>query len=160
VSCYDLSFIFFSSWWMRHIQVFSLWCISPRSNGGLSFTTVDVGNVLSISGTLNPKTPHPKPYVRLTPTSCNELSVHQHPIHHAFTGLHWGFRLHVFPVYHCGLLFHSSSLPLNSRLSSLSKCFDISVITLWGIWICLGFLFSLVWVAPSNTLGLLFCVWW
>jgi hypothetical protein len=30
--------------------VFSLWCISPRSNGGLSFTTVDVGNVLSISG--------------------------------------------------------------------------------------------------------------
>jgi hypothetical protein len=73
---------------MAHTEVFSLWCISPRSNGGLSFTTVDVGNVLSISGTLNPKTPHPKPYVRLTPTSCNELSVHQHPIHHAFTGLH------------------------------------------------------------------------
>jgi len=35
---------------MAHTEVFSLWCISPRSNGGLSFTTVDVGNVLSISG--------------------------------------------------------------------------------------------------------------
>ncbi|CAM6051986.1 unnamed protein product [Sphagnum compactum] len=35
---------------MAHTEVFSLWCISPRSSGGLSFTTVDVGNVLTISG--------------------------------------------------------------------------------------------------------------
>lgn len=32
------------------LQVFSLWCVSPASNGGLSYTTDDVGNILAISG--------------------------------------------------------------------------------------------------------------
>jgi hypothetical protein len=33
------------------MQIFSLWCVSPTSTGGLSFTTADVGEVLAISGT-------------------------------------------------------------------------------------------------------------
>jgi len=32
------------------LQVFSLWAVSDRSYGGLSFTTTDVGNVLAASG--------------------------------------------------------------------------------------------------------------
>ncbi|KAK4339470.1 hypothetical protein RND71_040932 [Anisodus tanguticus] len=32
------------------LQIFSLWAVSPRKFGGLSFTTADVGEVLSISG--------------------------------------------------------------------------------------------------------------
>ncbi|CAJ1977972.1 unnamed protein product [Sphenostylis stenocarpa] len=35
---------------IAYLEVFSLWAVSPRSLGGLSFTTDDVGNVLSISG--------------------------------------------------------------------------------------------------------------
>ncbi|XP_045800504.1 protein ZINC INDUCED FACILITATOR-LIKE 1-like isoform X2 [Trifolium pratense] len=31
-------------------EVFSLWCVSPQSLGGLNFSTNDVGNVLTISG--------------------------------------------------------------------------------------------------------------
>jgi hypothetical protein len=34
------------------MQIFSLWCVSPTSTGGLSFTTADVGEVLAISGTI------------------------------------------------------------------------------------------------------------
>ena len=32
------------------LQIFSLWCVSPASNGGLGYTTDDVGNILAISG--------------------------------------------------------------------------------------------------------------
>ncbi|KAK4285253.1 hypothetical protein QN277_001980 [Acacia crassicarpa] len=35
---------------MAYQEVFSLWAVSPRRLGGLSYTTNDVGNVLSISG--------------------------------------------------------------------------------------------------------------
>ncbi|KAJ8529357.1 hypothetical protein K7X08_036192 [Anisodus acutangulus] len=35
------------SFWL---PIFSLWAVSPRKFGGLSFTTADVGEVLSISG--------------------------------------------------------------------------------------------------------------
>ncbi|KAI9075835.1 hypothetical protein K1719_013800 [Acacia pycnantha] len=35
---------------MAYQEVFSLWAVSPRRLGGLSYTTSDVGNVLSISG--------------------------------------------------------------------------------------------------------------
>ena len=31
-------------------QIFSLWAVSPRKNGGLSFSTADVGEVLAFSG--------------------------------------------------------------------------------------------------------------
>ncbi|CAK9201516.1 unnamed protein product [Sphagnum troendelagicum] len=35
---------------MAYTEIFSLWCVSPTSTGGLSFTTADVGEVLAISG--------------------------------------------------------------------------------------------------------------
>ncbi|KAM0034005.1 putative major facilitator superfamily, MFS transporter superfamily [Helianthus debilis subsp. tardiflorus] len=35
---------------MAYSEIFSLWAISPRSLGGLSYTTEDVGTVLSITG--------------------------------------------------------------------------------------------------------------
>ncbi|KAJ1283250.1 hypothetical protein BS78_03G114100 [Paspalum vaginatum] len=37
---------------VAYAEVFSLWAVSDRSFGGLSFTTTDVGNVLSLSGLL------------------------------------------------------------------------------------------------------------
>ncbi|KAK4485602.1 hypothetical protein RD792_008245 [Penstemon davidsonii] len=36
---------------MAYSEVFSLWAVSPRKIGGLSYTTSDVGEVLSITGT-------------------------------------------------------------------------------------------------------------
>ncbi|KAM1263234.1 hypothetical protein ACFX2G_028870 [Malus domestica] len=35
---------------MAYTEIFSLWAVSPRKLGGLSFTTEDVGEVLAISG--------------------------------------------------------------------------------------------------------------
>lgn len=35
---------------MAYSEIFSLWCVSPRSQGGLGLTTTDVGQVLAISG--------------------------------------------------------------------------------------------------------------
>ncbi|KAK9265536.1 hypothetical protein L1049_001719 [Liquidambar formosana] len=35
---------------MAYAEIFSLWAISPRKYGGLSYSTVDVGEVLAISG--------------------------------------------------------------------------------------------------------------
>ncbi|KAH8951267.1 hypothetical protein BDL97_09G018300 [Sphagnum fallax] len=35
---------------MAYVEVFSLWCVSPKSNGGLGFTTADVGEILGLSG--------------------------------------------------------------------------------------------------------------
>ncbi|XP_018733353.2 protein ZINC INDUCED FACILITATOR-LIKE 1 isoform X2 [Eucalyptus grandis] len=35
---------------VAYVEIFSLWAVSPRQYGGLSFTTEDVGTVLSISG--------------------------------------------------------------------------------------------------------------
>lgn len=35
---------------MAYTEIFSLWAVSPRKLGGLSFTTEDVGEVLSITG--------------------------------------------------------------------------------------------------------------
>ncbi|PHT71280.1 Protein ZINC INDUCED FACILITATOR 1, partial [Capsicum annuum] len=35
---------------MTYLEIFSLWAVSPRSRGGLSFTTADVGQVLAITG--------------------------------------------------------------------------------------------------------------
>ncbi|KAG8367756.1 hypothetical protein BUALT_Bualt16G0105900 [Buddleja alternifolia] len=35
---------------MAYSEIFSLWAVSPRKFGGLSFTTADVGEVLSITG--------------------------------------------------------------------------------------------------------------
>ncbi|KAL3731838.1 hypothetical protein ACJRO7_028667 [Eucalyptus globulus] len=35
---------------MAYTEIFSLWAVSPRRYGGLSYTTEDVGNVLAISG--------------------------------------------------------------------------------------------------------------
>ncbi|XP_031382712.1 protein ZINC INDUCED FACILITATOR-LIKE 1-like isoform X2 [Punica granatum] len=35
---------------MAYSEIFSLWAVSPRKFGGLSYSTEDVGNVLSISG--------------------------------------------------------------------------------------------------------------
>ncbi|KAK6127134.1 hypothetical protein DH2020_039125 [Rehmannia glutinosa] len=35
---------------MAYSEIFSLWAVSPRKLGGLSFTTADVGEVLSITG--------------------------------------------------------------------------------------------------------------
>ncbi|KAK6244377.1 hypothetical protein QUC31_010786 [Theobroma cacao] len=35
---------------MAYAEIFSLWAVSPRKNGGLSYSTADVGEVLAISG--------------------------------------------------------------------------------------------------------------
>ncbi|KAJ7569919.1 hypothetical protein O6H91_01G100400 [Diphasiastrum complanatum] len=35
---------------MAYTEIFSLWAVSPKKHGGLSFTSSDVGNVLSVSG--------------------------------------------------------------------------------------------------------------
>ncbi|THG12555.1 hypothetical protein TEA_005217 [Camellia sinensis var. sinensis] len=35
---------------MAYTEIFSLWAVSPRSYGGLSYTTADVGEVLAVSG--------------------------------------------------------------------------------------------------------------
>lgn len=35
---------------MAYTEIFSLWAVSPRSHGGLSYTTNDVGEVLAVSG--------------------------------------------------------------------------------------------------------------
>ncbi|XP_047261256.1 protein ZINC INDUCED FACILITATOR-LIKE 1-like, partial [Capsicum annuum] len=35
---------------MAYSEIFSLWAVTPRKFGGLSYSTVDVGEVLSISG--------------------------------------------------------------------------------------------------------------
>ncbi|KAK3212060.1 hypothetical protein Dsin_016766 [Dipteronia sinensis] len=35
---------------MAYSEIFSLWAVSPRKNGGLSFSTADVGEVLAVSG--------------------------------------------------------------------------------------------------------------
>jgi len=35
---------------MAYTEILSLWCVSPRSNGGLGLTTTDVGQILAISG--------------------------------------------------------------------------------------------------------------
>ncbi|KAE8037871.1 hypothetical protein FH972_010426 [Carpinus fangiana] len=35
---------------MAYTEIFSLWAVSPRSHGGLSYSTKDVGEVLAISG--------------------------------------------------------------------------------------------------------------
>ncbi|KAL3678002.1 hypothetical protein R1sor_020958 [Riccia sorocarpa] len=35
---------------MAYTEIFSLWAVSPKTNGGLSFSTTDVGNVLAIAG--------------------------------------------------------------------------------------------------------------
>ncbi|XP_044461409.1 protein ZINC INDUCED FACILITATOR-LIKE 1-like [Mangifera indica] len=35
---------------MAYTEIFSLWAVSPRSHGGLSYSTEDVGEVLAISG--------------------------------------------------------------------------------------------------------------
>lgn len=32
------------------MQIFSLWCVSPKATGGLNFTTNNVGKILGISG--------------------------------------------------------------------------------------------------------------
>ncbi|GLT57765.1 hypothetical protein SLA2020_307140 [Shorea laevis] len=37
---------------MAYTEIFSLWAVSPRSHGGLSYSTKDVGEVLAISGNL------------------------------------------------------------------------------------------------------------
>lgn len=35
---------------MAYTEIFSLWAVSPKKNGGLAFTTTDVGNVLALAG--------------------------------------------------------------------------------------------------------------
>ncbi|KAK0585681.1 hypothetical protein LWI29_032300 [Acer saccharum] len=35
---------------MAYSEIFSLWAVSPRKNGGLSYSTTDVGEVLAVSG--------------------------------------------------------------------------------------------------------------
>jgi len=35
---------------MAYTEIFSLWAVSPRSHGGLSYSTKDVGEVLAVSG--------------------------------------------------------------------------------------------------------------
>jgi MFS family permease len=35
---------------MAYTEIFSLWCVSPTTDGGLDYTTTDVGQVLAISG--------------------------------------------------------------------------------------------------------------
>ncbi|XWS43001.1 hypothetical protein CRYUN_Cryun16bG0062800 [Craigia yunnanensis] len=35
---------------MAYAEIFSLWAVSPRKNGGLSYSSADVGEVLAISG--------------------------------------------------------------------------------------------------------------
>ncbi|KAK3002271.1 hypothetical protein RJ639_022565 [Escallonia herrerae] len=37
--------------------IFSLWAVSPRKFGGLSYTTESVGEVLAISVTFHPSSP-------------------------------------------------------------------------------------------------------
>ncbi|KAJ0043737.1 hypothetical protein Pint_18358 [Pistacia integerrima] len=34
---------------MAYSEIFSLWAVSPRKNGGLSFSSADVGEVLAVS---------------------------------------------------------------------------------------------------------------
>jgi hypothetical protein len=34
------------------LQIFSLWAVSPRKYGGLSYSTTDVGEVLAITGNM------------------------------------------------------------------------------------------------------------
>ena len=56
VSFVSVSFLAFplSLWiWFRKkhkLQVFSLWAVSDRKYGGLSFTSTDVGSVLALTG--------------------------------------------------------------------------------------------------------------
>uniref|UniRef100_A0A453EQ03 Nodulin-like domain-containing protein n=1 Tax=Aegilops tauschii subsp. strangulata TaxID=200361 RepID=A0A453EQ03_AEGTS len=38
---------------MAYAEVFSLWAVSDRKYGGLSFSSQDVGSVLSISGSIH-----------------------------------------------------------------------------------------------------------
>ncbi|KAI6676710.1 hypothetical protein NL676_037506 [Syzygium grande] len=45
-----LAYCVFSLHDMAYSEIFSLWAVSPRRLGGLSYTTEDVGTVLSISG--------------------------------------------------------------------------------------------------------------
>ncbi|XP_058766676.1 protein ZINC INDUCED FACILITATOR-LIKE 1-like isoform X2 [Vicia villosa] len=45
-----IAYCVFSLHDIAYQEVFSLWCVSPPSLGGLNFTTDDVGNVLAISG--------------------------------------------------------------------------------------------------------------
>ncbi|KAK2632199.1 hypothetical protein EUGRSUZ_L01874 [Eucalyptus grandis] len=45
-----MAYCIFSLHDMAYSEIFSLWAVSPRRLGGLSYTTEDVGTVLSISG--------------------------------------------------------------------------------------------------------------
>ncbi|XP_048135250.1 protein ZINC INDUCED FACILITATOR-LIKE 1-like isoform X2 [Rhodamnia argentea] len=45
-----LAYCIFSLHDMAYSEIFSLWAVSPRRLGGLSYTTEDVGTILSISG--------------------------------------------------------------------------------------------------------------
>ncbi|XP_056164458.1 protein ZINC INDUCED FACILITATOR-LIKE 1-like isoform X4 [Syzygium oleosum] len=45
-----IAYCIFSLHDMAYSEIFSLWAVSPRRLGGLSYTTEDVGTVLSISG--------------------------------------------------------------------------------------------------------------
>ncbi|PWA52264.1 zinc induced facilitator 1 [Artemisia annua] len=45
-----LSIVFFALHDTAYSEIFSLWAVSPRSLGGLSYSTGDVGTVLSITG--------------------------------------------------------------------------------------------------------------
>ncbi|GAU33364.1 hypothetical protein TSUD_364890 [Trifolium subterraneum] len=45
-----IAYCVFSLHDIAYQEVFSLWCVSPQSLGGLNFSTNDVGNVLAISG--------------------------------------------------------------------------------------------------------------
>ncbi|KAL3731840.1 hypothetical protein ACJRO7_028669 [Eucalyptus globulus] len=45
-----IAYCVFSLHDMAYSEIFSLWAVSPRQYGGLSYTTEDVGTVLSISG--------------------------------------------------------------------------------------------------------------
>ncbi|PNX93909.1 protein zinc induced facilitator-like 1-like, partial [Trifolium pratense] len=45
-----IAYCVFSLHDIAYQEVFSLWCVSPPSLGGLNFSTDDVGNVLAISG--------------------------------------------------------------------------------------------------------------
>ncbi|WJX87380.1 hypothetical protein P8452_69582 [Trifolium repens] len=45
-----IAYCVFSLHDIAYQEVFSLWCVSPPSLGGLNFSTNDVGNVLAISG--------------------------------------------------------------------------------------------------------------
>lgn len=37
---------------LENSQIFSLWAVSPRKLGGLSYSTEDVGQILSITGNM------------------------------------------------------------------------------------------------------------